>query len=115
SLLGLHAVPPFMHNGAAESLAAVVADVKHRTDNGRVPDGLSDPNDQARVVKFLESIDVHAVPFVPIQISRSGPDVILFFDSVNGVHYGIEARSTLDGAPSVIGTVLGTGQPLQVQ
>ena len=27
SLLGLHAVPPYLHNGAAESLAAVVADV----------------------------------------------------------------------------------------
>ncbi len=35
------AVPPYMHNGAAESLAAVVADVKHRTDNGRLPDRLS--------------------------------------------------------------------------
>jgi len=31
------------------------------------------------------------------------------------VQYGIEARSTIDGAPSVIGTFPGTGQPLQVQ
>ena len=114
SLLGLHAVPPFLHNGAAESLAAVVADVKHRTDNGRLPDGLSNTSDQAKVVKFLESIDVHAVPFVPIQISQSGPYVILSFDSVNGVQYGIEARSTIDGAPSVIGTFPGTGQTVQV-
>ena len=45
SLLGLYAVPPFMHNGAAESLAAVVSDVKHRTDNGRRADGLSNPTD----------------------------------------------------------------------
>ena len=76
---------------------------------------MSDTNDQAKVVKFLESIDVHTVPFVPVQISRSGPYVILSFDTVNGVQYGIEARSTLDGALSVIQTVLGTGQPLQVQ
>jgi len=114
SLLGLHAVPPFMHNGAAESLAAVVADMKHRTENGRRPDGLSNPNDQAKVVKFLESIDVHTVPFVPIQISLSGPYAILSFDSVNGVQYGIEARSSLNGAPTVITTVPGNGQTLQV-
>ena len=41
SLLGLHALQPYMHNGAAESLAQVVADVKHRTDNGRLPDLLA--------------------------------------------------------------------------
>lgn len=114
SLLGLHAVPPFLHNGAAESLAAVVSDVKHRTDNGRRPDGLSDTNDQAKVVKFLESIDVHTVPFVPVQISRSGNSVILSFESISGVQYGIEARSTLTGPPTVIGSVTGTGQTLQV-
>src|SRR6185295_19358671 len=57
SLLGLHALPPYMHNGAAESLAAVVADVKHRTDNGRLADLLGNPVDQAKVVAFLESID----------------------------------------------------------
>jgi uncharacterized repeat protein (TIGR01451 family) len=67
SLLGLYAVPPYMHNGAAESLAAVVADVKHRTDNGRMADLLSNPADQARVVKFLESIDVRTVP-LPIVV-----------------------------------------------
>ncbi len=50
SLLGIHAVPPFYHNGAAESLAAVVGNVKHRTDNGRLADLLGNPADQARVV-----------------------------------------------------------------
>src|SRR5262249_216856 len=34
SLISLYQLPPYMHNGAAESLAAVLADVKHRTDNG---------------------------------------------------------------------------------
>src|SRR5262249_30793587 len=50
SWLGLHQLPPFLHNGAAESLAAVVSDVKHRTDNGRLPDLLSNVVDQAKVV-----------------------------------------------------------------
>ena len=114
SLLGLYALPPFMHNGAAESLAAVVSDVKHRTGNGARPDGLSNTDDQAKVVKFLESIDVHTVPFVPLQISRSGTNAVLAFDSVSGFSYGIEARSTVTGAPSVLQTVNGDGTRLQV-
>ncbi|MBI2929822.1 MAG: CHRD domain-containing protein [Verrucomicrobia bacterium] len=57
SLLGLHAVQPYLHNGAAESLAAVLADVKHRTANGTLPDRLANAADQALVVGFLESID----------------------------------------------------------
>jgi len=114
SLLGLHSVPPFLHNGAAESLAAVVGDVKHRTDNGRIPDGLSNTNDQAKVAKFLESIDVHTVPFVPVTVSRIGPYVILAFDSISGVEYGIEARTTITGPAAVLGSVTGNGQRLQV-
>ena len=55
------------------------------------------------------------MPFVPIQTSLSGPYVILSFDSVNGVQYNIEARSTITGTPSIIGFVIGTGQPVQVQ
>jgi hypothetical protein len=114
SLLGLHALPPYYHNGAAESLAAVVANVKHRTDNGRIPDGLSNTNDQAKVVKFLESIDLGAVPFVTVAVSQIGHYLILAFDSVSGVEYGIEARSSINGTPSVIGSVTGNGQHLQV-
>jgi cytochrome c peroxidase len=37
SLLGIASVPPYYHNGAAESLLSVIADVKHRTGNGRFP------------------------------------------------------------------------------
>ena len=114
SLLGLYAVPPFLHNGAAESLAAVVSDVKHRTANGTRPDGLGNTNDQAKVVKFLESLDVHTVPFVPVQIARSGAYVNLTFESVSGVSYGIEARTNLVGPATVIGSVSGTGQSLTV-
>src|SRR4030095_10002622 len=45
-----------------ESLTAVVGDVKHRTDNGRIPDVLSDPNDQAKAVAFLETVDSTTAP-----------------------------------------------------
>src|SRR5439155_25705626 len=62
SLLGIYALPPYMHNGAAESLAAVVSDVKHRTDDGRLPDRLSSPADQAKVILFLESVDAATAP-----------------------------------------------------
>jgi hypothetical protein len=103
-----------MHNGAAESLAAAVADVKHRTDNDRRVDYLSNTNDQAKVVKFLESIDVATVPFLPVQAFQLGPYVILAFDSVNGVTYGVEARATITGPSFVIGSVIGTGQRLYV-
>jgi len=62
SLLGIESLPPYMHNGAAESLAAVVADVKHRTDNGRLPDLLSSASDQAKVVEFVRTIDATTAP-----------------------------------------------------
>jgi hypothetical protein len=114
SLLGLYAVPPFYHNGSAESLALVVADLKHRTDNGTRPDGLSNTNDQAKVVKFLESLDLRTVPFVTLQITRSGTNAILAFDSVNGASYGIEARSPLTAGPSLLQTVFGDGSRMQV-
>ena len=114
SLLGLHAVPPYLHNGAAESLAAVLASAPHRTDNGRLTDMLTNAVDQAKVVAFLESIDVHTVPFVDIAVQQIDDYVILSFDSVNGAEYGIEARATIDGAPSVIGSVTGNGGRLQV-
>ncbi len=114
SVLSLHALPPYFHNGAAESLSAVVSNVNHRTDNGRRPDGLSNPADQAKVVKFLESIDVHTVPFVTLSVQVIGAYAILSFDSVNGAEYGIETRTAIDGAPSVIGSFTGNGGRLQV-
>ena len=110
SLLSLYALPPFMHNGAAESLAAVVADVKHRTDNGRRPDLLSNTNDQAKVVAFLESIDLNTVPFVTLAAERQGNFLVLSFDSVAGVLYGLEARDSITGPTSVVAILPGTGQ-----
>src|SRR6185369_10312768 len=82
SLLGVHALAPYLHNGAAETLAQVVADVKHRTDNGRLPDRLSNAADQALVVKFLESEDVATVPVQQLgdRPTQSSPIAINFND-----------------------------------
>jgi len=65
SLLGVHAVPPYMHNGACETLACVVGDVDHRTARGTLPDKLASSANRALVVKFLESIDAQTTP-VPL-------------------------------------------------
>jgi YVTN family beta-propeller protein len=62
SLLGIYASPPYYHNGACETLACVLSNVKHRTANGRLPDRLADPAQQAAVVRFLETIDADTAP-----------------------------------------------------
>jgi hypothetical protein len=41
----------------------VVADVKHRTNNWQWVDRLANAQDQAAVVKFLESINAKTQPF----------------------------------------------------
>jgi hypothetical protein len=115
ALLGLHAVPPFLHNGAAESLAAVVSDVKHRTDNGRMPDALSNPADQVLVVKFLESIDAKTVPFVPLAVRQNGNQLLVAFDSINGGRYSLEARPNFNAAWATVGSpITGNGQRLEI-
>ena len=115
SLLGLYALPPYLHNGTAESLAAVVADVKHRTANGRLPDLLSNPSDQAKLVAFLESIDFATEPPVPsLAAERQGGVLMLSFDSVVGVFYGLEARDVITGPVSVVSVGPGTGQRMSV-
>jgi len=114
SLLGLYGEPPYLHNGAAESLAAVVSDMKHRTDNDRIADVLNNSADQAKVVKFLESIDVHTIPFVPVSVVQSNAYVIISFDSINGVQYGIEARTAIDGPGNLVGNATGNGGRLNV-
>ena len=62
SLLGINAFPPYYHNGACETLACVLADVNHRS-AGLGYDILADPERQALVVRFLESIDANTRPF----------------------------------------------------
>jgi cytochrome c peroxidase len=63
SLLGIYASPPYLHNGACETLACVVSDSNHRTARGMLPDVLIDPRTQALVVVFLESISADTEPF----------------------------------------------------
>jgi hypothetical protein len=50
-------LPPYYHNGACETLACVVNNVKHRTQNGKVADRLSNDRDRRAVVDYLRSID----------------------------------------------------------
>src|SRR6185295_14074849 len=92
SVLGLNSLPPYMHNGAAESLAAVVSDVNHRTDNGRLPDTLSNPADRAALISFLESIDFATAPFGALTVRYEGSQVWVAFDSLAGVRYLLEAK-----------------------
>lgn len=58
-MLGLHNLPPYYHNGARETLACVVADPAHRTAGlpASAPDPLTSADAQAKLVRFLESID----------------------------------------------------------
>jgi YVTN family beta-propeller protein len=115
SLLGLNVLPPYLHNGAAESLAAIVADVRHRTDDGRLPDTLSNPADRALVVKFLESIDFNTVPFTALAVRPVGDHVVIAFDSVAGARYAIEAKPALDAPWATVGAPLvGTGGRIEV-
>jgi YVTN family beta-propeller protein len=114
SLLGISSVPPYYHNGAAENLMSVISDVKHRTANGRLPDRLSSSADQISLFAFLETIDAKTVPFVPLDVRASGNQVIVGFDSLTGVIYGFEGRTTLTGATTILTNKTGTGQRIEV-
>ena len=63
SLLGVHASPPYMHNGACETLFCVVSDVTHRTGNGQFTDILGSAADRRKLVIFLNSIDANSAVF----------------------------------------------------
>lgn len=115
SLLGLHHLPPYLHNGAAESLAAVVADARHRTDNGKRPDILADPKAQALLVKFLDSIDASSTPFVPVTVRTDDKKVYVSFDSTSGVSYIVQGQEAAgDSWVPVASYVVGTGERLEV-
>ncbi|HYV30065.1 MAG TPA: beta-propeller fold lactonase family protein, partial [Candidatus Binatia bacterium] len=98
SLLGSHALPPYLHNGAAESLAAVVADVNHRTDGGRLPDRLSNAADQAKVVAFVESVDVATAPVLEVTDRPTTSSPI----AINGTDRLIWVVNPADDSVSVI-------------
>ncbi len=61
SLLGIYALPPYLHNGACETLLCVLTDVEHRT-AGNETDVLNTRTKRNRVAKFLELIDLETVP-----------------------------------------------------
>jgi YVTN family beta-propeller protein len=112
SLLGIHNLQPFYHNGAAESLAAVVGNVKHRTGNGLWPDVLTDPAAQAELVAFLEYIDATSDPFLEVAIRTAGNQVFVSFGSLPEAHYAIESSSNLATWLPVL-SVHGTGQRVE--
>src|SRR6185369_10812707 len=92
-----------------------LADPKHRTDNGRLSDVLSDPTRQALVVKFLESIDFNTVPFVSMTVRREGQQIFVAFDSVLGARYALEVAELIVGPYAVTGTaIVGTGARIEV-
>ena len=66
SLLSLFAFPQtFLHNGAVDTLDAVLANVTHRSAGTGGVDTLSNAADRVKIVKFLLSIDASTPP-VPL-------------------------------------------------
>ena len=64
SLLSLFAFPQtFFHNGAANSLSAVLDNVSHRSAGTGGVDTLTNAADRQKLVQFLLSIDSRTVPF----------------------------------------------------
>jgi YVTN family beta-propeller protein len=62
SLLGIFAVPPYYHNGACQTLACVVGNVRHRTANGTLPDRLQSARARAQLVAWLETVTARTPP-----------------------------------------------------
>ena len=62
SLLGIHALPPYLHNGACETLVCVLESEAHRT-AGNQTDVLDSQRKRNKVARFLESIDLETEPF----------------------------------------------------
>jgi YVTN family beta-propeller protein len=67
SLISVFASAPYLHSGAAPTLAAVLENVTHRT-AGRLDglDTLTDPRDRRDLVRFLKSIDRDTKPFLDV-------------------------------------------------
>jgi YVTN family beta-propeller protein len=62
--LGIHNSPPYLHNGACETLFCVVSDKNHRTANGKLPDVLGNDHSLLETLAtFVESIDDRTQPF----------------------------------------------------
>ena len=66
SLLSLFAVPKtFFHNGSADSLDQVMANVGHRAAGTGGIDLLDDAEQRRKLVRFLLSIDAGSTPINP--------------------------------------------------
>lgn len=67
SLLSVFAFPPYFHNGSAPSLDDVIGDlfITHRSAGTGGIDGLTNPEDRRKLVKFLLSIDETTEPVNP--------------------------------------------------
>jgi YVTN family beta-propeller protein len=63
SLLGAHALAPFLHNGSALTVLDVLANVAHRSAGTGGVDPLANPRDRERLARFVESIDAGTAPF----------------------------------------------------
>ncbi|MGE0315729.1 MAG: beta-propeller fold lactonase family protein [Lautropia sp.] len=63
SLLGAFALGPYLHNGSAPTLEAVMALVTHRSAGTGGTDTLANPADRGDLVAFLKSIDATTEPF----------------------------------------------------
>ena len=63
SLLGAHALGPFLHNGSAPTILDVLANVAHRSAGTGGVDVLADARDRSRLARFVESIDARTDPF----------------------------------------------------
>jgi hypothetical protein len=75
ALLGIYALPPYYHNGACETLDCVLANPTHRA-AGRNNDTLGNPNGQAAVVAWLQTLDAETA--FPLDLHLNSRDI--FFD-----------------------------------
>ncbi len=114
SVLGISSVPPYLHNGAAENLFALITNSNHRTAGGRLPDRLTNLVDQISLFAFLETIDEKTVPFVVLSVRKQGGQILVSFDSLAGVNYVLQAKETFGATWATVTAVPGTGQRLEV-
>jgi YVTN family beta-propeller protein len=108
SLLGAHAFPPYLHNGSAPTVLAVLDLVPHRSAGTGGVDMLASTKDREALARFVESIDASTKPFDPsagspvavsaeMQVVKpgalSGPHV-----SPSPAHHGTTISFTLPAA-----------------
>jgi YVTN family beta-propeller protein len=108
SLLGAHAFPPYLHNGSAPTVLAVLDLVPHRSAGTGGVDMLASAKDREALARFVESIDASTKPFDPsagspvavsaeMQVAKpgalSGPHV-----SPSPAHHGTTISFTLPAA-----------------